>query len=236
LFPALLGVAWFAQATGLAWLGSRPWRGFLRFCAYVVASFALCAAVSSQAFPDGWSSDRWPVFHPAGLCGLVSVALAAVIVWRIARLRGQFPPVERYAPEVCTTGLLLLLLPWSARESDHVARTLLGVVGASAQAFTSVPRDVQARIRTLAPALTSAAWLLEALILLAIGWLRSKPFLRWAGLVLIGATLLKFTIYDLASTDIFWRFVTAIAAGAAMIAVSYAYQRRAKRRGAASIS
>jgi uncharacterized membrane protein len=89
-------------------------------------------------------------------------------------------------------------------------------------------------VRTLGAALTSAAWLVEALVLLALGWTRSVAFLRWAGLALIGATVLKFAFYDLASADVFWRFLTAIAAGAAMLAVSYAYQRQARRKRAAA--
>jgi len=47
-------------------------------------------------------------------------------------------------------------------------------------------------------------------------------------------TVLKFAFYDLASADVFWRFLTAIAAGAAMLAVSYAYQRQARRKRASA--
>ena len=48
---------------------------------------------------------------------------------------------------------------------------------------------------------------------------------------LVGITVLKFLIVDLATADPFWRFLTAILAGAAMLALSYVYQRRARRQG-----
>ena len=229
LFTALLGFAWLAQAASLAWLGSRAGRGFLRFCAYAVAVPGLAVAAWSLRFLDGWNRDQWPVFYPAGLCGLGSVVLAAAVVARYAARRRELPHAERNTPEVCTAGLMLLLLSWSAREAGHVARTFLGVPGESFQWSAHLPPAALERVGTLGAALTSAAWLVEAIVLLALGWFRSAPFLRWAGLALIGATVIKFAFYDLASADVFWRFLTAIAAGAAMLAVSYAYQRRAKR-------
>ena len=60
------------------------------------------------------------------------------------------------------------------------------------------------------------------------GWIRSSAFLRWMGLGLFGVTVLKFLIADLQTVDIFWRFLTALVVGAALLAVSYAYQRRTR--------
>jgi uncharacterized membrane protein len=234
LVAEAVALAWFVQGATLAWLGTRSGRGFLRFGSYAVGSLALLAAVGGQLLTDGWSSDQRPVFYPAGLCALASLVLASLVIWRIGARRHELSVRERYAPELCTAALLALLLPWSAREADHVARTLLAVAGENAYRALPAARDVLERVRTLGAALTSAAWLVEALALLALGWTRSIAFLRWAGLALIGVTLLKFAFYDLASADVFWRFLTAIAAGAAMLAVSYAYQRHARRKRAAS--
>jgi hypothetical protein len=234
LFAAAIGFAWFTQAAALGWMGARARSGFLRFSAYALASLALFAVVGCLSLLDGWSSDQRPVFYPAGWCLLASLALAAFMVWRIGACRPELSAAERYAPEMCTAGLLVMLLPWSAREGGHLARTLLRVAGEGAYRVAPAAPDVLERVRTLGAALTSAAWLLEALALLSLGWVRAVAFLRWAGLVLIGVTLLKFAFYDLASADVFWRFLIAIAAGAAMLAVSYAYQRHAKRRRAAA--
>jgi uncharacterized membrane protein len=52
--------------------------------------------------------------------------------------------------------------------------------------------------------------------------------MRWAGLGLAGITVLKFLVVDLQAVDVFWRFLTAIVVGAALLGISYAYQRRAR--------
>ena len=84
------------------------------------------------------------------------------------------------------------------------------------------------QVGVLAAPFTSAGWLLQALVLLVLGWTRRSAFLRWAGLALTGITVLKFLVADLQTVDVFWRFLTAIVVGAALLGISYAYQRRAR--------
>ena len=71
-----------------------------------------------------------------------------------------------------------------------------------------------------------------AVVVFAFGWARRSAFLRWMALGLLGLTLLKFVLVDLAHADPFWRFLTALLAGAAMLALSFVYQRLGARRGA----
>ena len=114
--------------------------------------------------------------------------------------------------------MLGISLLWTWQEASHLA------------VLTSRAPIESAATHTLGAALTSVAWLLEAGLLLAIGWMRTTTLLRWAGLAILGLTLAKFMLYDMSEADVFWRFLTAIAAGAAMLAVSYFYQRRVKER------
>jgi uncharacterized membrane protein len=86
----------------------------------------------------------------------------------------------------------------------------------------------RSRLAALAPTLVSVGWLAQALVTLALGWWCRSAFLRWIGLLLVGITALKILLVDLAGADPFWRFRAAIAAGVAMLAVSYAYQRKRK--------
>ena len=58
--------------------------------------------------------------------------------------------------------------------------------------------------------------------------MRQSAFLRWSGLALTGITVLKFLLLDLQAVDVFWRFLTAIVVGVALLGVSYAYQRRSR--------
>ena len=78
----------------------------------------------------------------------------------------------------------------------------------------------------MASVFTSIGWLFQALLTMLGGWWRGSAFLRWMGLVLVGVTAAKFVLRDLADADPFWRFLTAIVAGMAMLAVSWGYQRK----------
>jgi hypothetical protein len=229
LFAALVSCATFAQAAALAWLGVSRSRGFLRAGGYAVGALAVVATLAGLTLTDGWSSDQRPVFYLSGSLGLASLALALAVASHLALHRARLAFHERYAPEVWTTALTVLLLVFTAREADHVARAIEGLPGRHGHVIGVFDPARLTRVQTMASALTSGAWLVHAVTLLALGWFRRAPFLRWSALALFGLTLLKFAFWDLRNADAFWRFLTAIAAGAAMLGVSYAYQRRAKR-------
>jgi uncharacterized membrane protein len=220
LFVALLGAAWFAHALVLVWRGTHAGRGFLRAGGYAMTALAVLVASIALGQPGARRLGGLPVVSSDGLVHVASLVLGIVLVARLVRERATLAAAERRAPEVVAAGFLLVTLLWSSHEANRLARLLLE---------GSMPSSSG---RNLAAALTSGAWLVEAILLLALGWRRTSPFLRWAGLVVLGVTLLKFMIHDLANADVFWRFLTAIAAGAAMLAVSFAYQRRLKARRA----
>ncbi len=223
---ALVGAAWLAQSSALLLMTVRPGRGFVRICGYVAAGLAGFSALLGLASADGWSNDLPPVFYPAGLLNLACVVALAVVAERLSRRRPALAKEERRMPEVWTVGASMLMLAWTAREADHLARALEAVPGAFGRFPGGRDPVLMERVRTLAAAFTSAAWLAQAIVLLVLGWARDSSFLRWTGLVLFGLTVLKLVLYDLQTVDAFWRFLTAVIVGAALLAVSYAYQRR----------
>ena len=166
------------------------------------------------------------MLYPAGLVNLAAVLAFVTLAARLSRRRSRLSAEESRMPEFWTAVAALLMLAWTAREADHLARALEGVPGAHGRTLEQVPRASLARVHVLAAAFTSGGWLAQAIVLLALGWVRDSSFLRWTGLALFGITVLKFLAYDLQTVDVFWRFLTAIVVGAALLAVSYAYQRR----------
>src|SRR5262249_8298653 len=120
----------------------------------------------------------------------------------------------------------LLLMAWIAREADHVARLVAGVPGPHARSMARATAAALTRAIPLMRVLTSAGWLVEAIVALLVGWFARSRFGGWMGLVLAALTALKFSLLDLASADPFWRFLTAIAVGVVLLVVSFAYQRR----------
>lgn len=82
----------------------------------------------------------------------------------------------------------------------------------------------------LTMALISVAWAFWATALLAAGISRSLPAWRWFALGLLGLTLLKVVFVDMAEVRQVWRVVSFLALGALLMACSYAYSRRERRR------
>ncbi len=228
LAASLLSVTWLAHAAVLVVTGRRPGRGFLRVCGYAAGALGTLVLFVGQNLPDGWSDDQLPIVHPTGMSSLSGVALIAAVAVALARRRERLGENERRMPEAWTLAASLLLLGWIALEADHLARSMEGIPGVWARHGPGESRAALARVRVLGASFTSAGWLLQALGLLALGWMRRSAFLRWAGLGLAGITVLKFLALDMQAVDVFWRFLTAIVVGAALLGISYAYQRRAR--------
>jgi uncharacterized membrane protein len=117
------------------------------------------------------------------------------------------------------------MLLWTGREADHLARVMMDLPAAGAQAWQRVDADARDRVLSLGAILATVGWLAQAVIAFALGWRRGSAFLRWMALALLGLTLIKFVLVDLAHADPFWRFLTALVAGGAMLALSFVYQR-----------
>jgi uncharacterized membrane protein len=225
LTASLVALLWMVQSAILVGMSRRPGRGFLRACGYGAGALAALIAFVGLNLQDGWSNDQLPILHPTGLLNLTTIALIVAIAAALARRRDRLGANERHMPEVLTIVASLLTVGWTALEANHLARSISGVPGEWAPRGRGADME---RVRILAASFTSAGWLLQALVLLALGWMRRSAFLRWAGLVLTGITVLKFLVIDLQTVDVFWRFLTAIVVGAALLGISYAYQRRAR--------
>jgi uncharacterized membrane protein len=186
-------------------------------CAYALAALAGLRLLIAMTFQNPWRAGQPAILHLGGVVQLACVlALVALAAW-LARRRDRLRPDEWLIQQIATVFANLAMLTWLGTEAGHLARNLGGVATGSGP---------WSRIRTLGAVFTSAAWTLQAAALLAIGWSRSSAFLRWMGLGLFGLTVLKFLMFDLQQVDVFWRFLTAILVGAALLSVSFLYQRR----------
>ena len=225
---AMVGAAWLAQAVVLVRIGVRAGRPFFRQFGYLFGVVAGLVIFFGMCSSDGWSSDQLPVSHPVALVQLGGIVLMLALAAHLAHSRTRLGPNEQNIPEVWTVLGCLILLMWTSLESGHLARYLTGVPGRWGPYALSGDRQVLPRVRVLTAVFTSAGWLVQAAVLLALGWFRNSAFLRWMGLGLFGITVLKFLLADLQTVDVFWRFLTALVVGAALLAVSYAYQRRTR--------
>jgi hypothetical protein len=223
---ASVGCAWMAQAAWLARSGARAPSGFARGLASSIGFVAVLVLGFGFIGMDGWGRDRLPILDRTSLVVLGAIALATVVSLVLARRRSALFPAERRAPEAWAVAASILMLFWISRSADHLARVVIDVPSTYVGAWDNVPADLRDRVRSLAAIFSTVGWLAQAIAVFALGWLRRSPFLRWMALALLGVTLLKFVLVDLAHADPFWRFLTALVAGAAMLALSFVYQRR----------
>ncbi len=221
--PALAttGFAWTMQAAVVIARGLRRDSEFLRLCATLIVFAAIWLTFVSLWTEGTWTPALWPVLHPTGVLTLLSILVVTGLTAWLRTVRRSLVEAEQRAPEVWSAAASVLWMTWTAREAGHLA---VAVTGGTDPAL----------VATLAAAFTSAAWLLQSIVLMVVGWFRDSAFLRWAGLVLLGVTVLKFLILDLRTVDPFWRFFTAALVGGALLAISYAYQRRQRRRAGAT--
>ncbi|MBI4475029.1 MAG: DUF2339 domain-containing protein, partial [Acidobacteria bacterium] len=71
----------------------------------------------------------------------------------------------------------------------------------------------------------SALWIGYGAALMAVGFWKRSAFLRWQALVLIGVTIGKVFLYDMASLDRGYRIISFIALGLLLLTTSFLYQR-----------
>ena len=210
------GFGWLLLAVAYMRVGLRRDEVFVRACATAVAFSAMWVVFISLFSSGTWRPGAPPILHPSGVLSLGALLLATYLTASLRSARDHLREEERRAPNFWAAAASVVWMAWTAREAGNAARFLVGV-------------DDAARVATLAAALTSAGWLLQSIVLVVIGWFRNSAFLRWAGLLLLGATVVKFLFHDLRTVDLFWRFLTAALVGAALLAISYAYQKRRAR-------
>ena len=205
--------AWCAEGLGLVWIGLVRRNRWWRACGLVVSALGAVWLLALLVEDRGWSAGSLPLLHPAGLrnlaCLLALLGTSALMGRRTELLTAD----ERGLARIWTVALNLLIMLWSAIESGHLAAAPNAAGGIAA---AHLPGHM----------LTSAAWLVQAALLLALGWRQVSALLRWSGLVLFGVTAIKFMLYDLQGADVFWRFLVAIVVGVVLLLVSYFYQRK----------
>ena len=219
-------MAWAVEGAVLVELGLAPTRSWLRWLGYAVllpaGIWLFCVLVPS-------SGARGVFLDAHAIRDLVVIAAFTWTGFRLGARRELLGRDERNAPEAWGLAATGLLMMWSAVEVHDLARTIEGARLPEPESAGGTP--LHQRVYTLSSALISTAWTAQALATFALGWLRGSAFLRWVGMGLLGTTTLKFLSLDLQQVDVFWRFLTAIAVGAVLLAISYVYQRRPRARG-----
>jgi len=204
---AWLTLAWAIEGTAIVWIALGERREWLRRAGLLLLAIATARLVEA-------------LIAPAAVTHVVlfntRTALAAVVIaalYYMARLH-RLAPLSGPTARQWRAGFLVL-----ANVVTLVALT------AEIDAWFLV-RDTASRPQSVAREMSrSIAWIAYAVALIGIGIRRRYAPLRYLAITVVGVTLLKVFLVDLAELDRIYRVLTFTIVGVLLLIASYLYQR-----------
>ena len=209
-----------AEAGGLAWVGIRERRTWIRAAGAGLLAVAMLQTFAAQVAP-------LPAFHAVffnrrALLGLFVVGMLALVAW--LHRRGDGPDVPHREPALAAAVVAANAL-------------LLFTLSMEIHAFWEMRRGVARFAENAELAgqmMLSATWAAYAAALTAAGIKRRYAPVRYLALVIFGATVLKVFIVDFSQLDSVYRIASSVVLGLLLLAASYLYQRQSDRPNGAS--
>jgi uncharacterized membrane protein len=212
----VLALAWAAAVVALMPLAGRIgyWSQAAALLVGVTVKWVLVDAVVPLI--EQWDSGRFSAAFPfVNLTAVAGVALVAAIAffWRqllahpdeaAGRLRYPTAPVASLAVWVGSV-LFVLLNVEICRTVDHLS---------------GGPHPIAKQVAM------SVLWALIGFAAVLVGFGRKIAGLRYFALALLGATLVKVLVVDMAEVKAIWRILSFLAVGALLLAVSFLYHRQ----------
>jgi uncharacterized membrane protein len=134
-------------------------------------------------------------------------------------VRKQLPSHVLVFPTLCLSTLYFIL----ARKSERSARCAgptAGLYGGLGIASGATALSAILQLDWL-----SLGWFLEAAAVIAIGFWRNLPWLRWGALLLLCAAVVKAFAFDIWQLSLGYRTLSFIGLGVLLLVLSFAYQR-----------
>ena len=120
----------------------------------------------------------------------------------------------------CEASLYFLLAyRWERRASLNAARQAAGYGG------VGIALAAAALAVLLQSDWLSLGWFVEAAVVIAIGFWKDLPWLRWGALLLLSATIVKAFAFDVWQLSLGYRTLSFVALGVLLLIISFAYQR-----------
>lgn len=201
-------LAWSIETAVLAWAAGRLGNTWAGRAAAIVGALA---AARLLLYETPLIAQAGLVATPPGVAFAVGVAALAVGAY-FTRSVEWSRDEERYIPAGLVAAAAALLLWWGGWEINGLGER--GAIGAgSKQALLS-------------------AWLtLYGFALVVAGIVKEVPSLRWAGIGLLGLTIGKVFLVDLAQVEIAYRIVSLLVLGILLVTASLIYGRYRTRLG-----
>jgi uncharacterized membrane protein len=222
----LLG--WMVEGVALIAIAIRDeidWRSrsVLRGLGCAVLLLAAGGALLQPWIFAGTDTSLFNADFGTSLAAVAALALTLVLSTRMRESGESFLPVARVAVAALVLLNVVLLVAmrrelnlWASAQSS----TPTGLpAGMSSAAGTSGSVSVHANF------LFSAWMMAQGAIMLAAGFWRRSALVRWTGLVLLAATVVKVFAFDMRDLGTGYRVVSYLGLGVLLMAVSFAYQK-----------
>jgi len=214
-------LGWALQALGLVVLWRRLDHPGLRWLALALFAAVAVRLVANPALLGYYPASQWPVFNWLMYTYLVP---AAALLWS-AKIQEPLEVARRSPGEaalysgdrpvgatLCALAAVLVVFVWINLTIFDAFSSGPGLLGS----FARLP----ARDLTL-----SLAWILYAVILLAVGMARRSGALRWISLAFLVLAIGKVFLYDLGELRELYRVASLAGLAVSLLLVSLAYQR-----------
>ena len=200
-----------AQAGGLAWVGIRERRAWIRTAGAGLLAAAALLAMAAMAAPV--PAAHAVILNRRALLGLFVVGVLALVAWLHRRADRDVPHREPAlaAAVVGANALLLFTLSMEIR------------------AFWELRQGIAANAELAMQMMLSATWAAYAAALTAAGIRRRYAPVRYLALVIFGVTVLKVFLVDFSQLDSVYRIASSVVLGLLLLAASYLYQRQSDR-------
>lgn len=204
-------VGWSVEAVVMAWAGLRESRPATRYLAYAVLAFAGFRLL----FFDWSGVTQTLIFNDRLIPYGTALASVVALILILEKSKPRPPEADVVVPILAIAGNLVALLYLSMEVADYWNRQ-------------SVVSFWNAKALSL-----SVLWLLYAGGMMVAGFIKNIKGLRLVAIMTFAVTILKVFLYDLSELEGGYRVLSLIILGLILLAVSFAYQKRAGKKGKA---
>jgi uncharacterized membrane protein len=210
-------MGWFVEAGVLLWVGNRLKSDFLN----VFALAALVLGVFRLLAFDNFQTTQL-IFNMRMATHAVAIAVLGAVAWYASQRDDES---ARTVAGVAIVALNVLALIALSREvADFYSRQMAGLGRALPGQWSAFYTTLH-RIEIERDFAYSALWMAYGAMLMIVGFVRRRPFIRWQALILIAVTIVKVFVYDVSQLDKGYRIVSFIVLGVLLLAISFVYQR-----------
>ena len=207
-----------AEMVIICFIGLKLRRAYVRVFSYLLGLIVLALFFREAQLHLAPFEHYLPVLNYRFLACMVMIAAFYAMLWQLWRSREALDTNEMFAVNgiaVATQVLTVYLLSIEA----------IDYFGHAQDAISLIPVESRyAKQLTL-----SVIWALYASIIIGIGIAKKLKLLRLLGIALIGITILKLFLVDLAELRTIYRIISFVVLGFILLAVSYFYNRFKQR-------